>query len=78
VSVADRFAPWDRDVLPEVETVKPGLNASVAQLAAWKGSVTLAVISAGLVKGAAEPLITEVRVNGSQLVGFSVNWERSM
>ena len=66
-------------VLPEVVTWKLGLNARLAQLEAWNGSLTATVTSsAGLMKFCPDPMMLAPSVRGLQLVGFIVKLARSM
>ena len=74
-----RLAPSSLLVFPLVVTVKVGLNSRVAQLAAWKGSLTVTGMSLeGSLKLAPDPITLEVNVVGVQLVGFSAKLGRSM
>ena len=55
-----------------------GLKPSEEQLETWKGTVAVAEMSLGLVKGALEPVRVELSEKGSQLVGLRVSSWREM
>src|ERR1700691_2010740 len=68
---ASRLAPSAREVLPEVETLKFGLNFKLRHEPTWKGLAIAATVPCELV---AVPL----KDIGLQLVGLNMNPGRSI
>ena|ERR1700722_6742849 len=70
---ASRLAPFFRDVLPEVDTWKFGLNKSERHDPIWKGLDMAAVLSGPPTPGGGVPQAVPEKLIGEQLVGLNMN-----